>query len=147
LLKKGEAKAPGAFKAWTATVDACLELVALPDFSPGSGEKEPSDGEKGSPAPDQEQEKAQDVDGDVEDALSMVAALLGGEDVDVDGLSEETLDEYTVALTKHCDYLEASLREKLDEIAGREDATINDIVSVMKVRINGLLYVLSLYIC
>ena len=34
----------------------------------------------------------QDVDGDVEDALSMVAALLGGEDVDVDGLSEETLD-------------------------------------------------------
>ena len=93
-----------------------------------------------------DEEAVEDVDGEVEDALSIVAALLGGEDVDDDcpDLCDQTFDQYTAALTKHCDYLEASLREKLEEIAGREGTTINDIVSVMKVRINGLLYVLSL---
>ena len=91
------------------------------------------------------EEQAEDnVDGEVEEALAVVEALLGGEDVEAFSLSEEALQEYESKLSKHCDYLEASLREELDVISETEGKTIGDIVSVMKVCINGLLHELSL---
>ena len=81
LLKTRKVKMPGAFKSWSAAVEACLEYLSMPDAPTDTAGEETGDGAHAAGAAIEEQAE-EDVDGEVEEALSVVEALLDGENVE-----------------------------------------------------------------
>ena len=132
----GEKKAVGFFKSWDQIMDTILKHATSANSTENA-------------VPNEEQGGAdvvEDGDAGIAEALFVVEKMLSGDELDeefIKSLKAEDIENYTSAMLRHLDTLEAGVRAQFEESVSAEGNTVANVVDIIKVSCGALCSLLS----